>query len=135
MMMMASANHQDKPRPAGKAPAWLNAPPMRYQEGYVWFLFFASVDIMLTWHILRHGGTEVNPVARLVLEQWELAGAVAFKFSLVLFVIVACEIVGRHEDKLGRRLTAVAIATSAFPVFWSLTLLVMHGFLIQNPPA
>ena len=107
---------------------------MRYQEGYVWFLLFSSVDIILTWHILRKGGLEVNPLARVVIEHWDLAGAIAFKFSLVLFVVVACEIVGRHEDRLGKRLTVVAIAASAFPVLWRLCLLAMHGFLVQPVP-
>ena len=69
---------------------------MRYQDGYVWFLLFASLDIILTWYILRKGGTEVNPLAKLVIERWDLAGAIAFKFSIVLFVVVTCEIVGRH---------------------------------------
>ena len=100
----------------------------------MWFLLFSSMDIILTWHILRKGGLEVNPLARLVIERWDLAGAIAFKFSLVLFVVVACEIVGRHEDRLGRRLTGVAIAAAAFPVIWSLCLLAMHGFLVQPVP-
>jgi len=102
---------------------------MRYQEGYVWFLLFSSVDIILTWHILRKGGLEVNPLARVVIEHWDLAGAIAFKFSLVLFVVVACEIVGRHEDRLGKRLTAVAIAASSRlnPL---LTLAVCAGFFV-----
>ena len=54
----------------------------------MWFLLFSSVDIILTWHILRKGGLEVNPLARVVIEHWDLAGAIAFKFSLVLFVVV-----------------------------------------------
>ena len=107
---------------------------MRYQDGYVWFLLFASLDIILTWYILRKGGSEVNPIAQIVIDRWDFVGAIALKFSLVLFVVVACEIVGRHEDKLGKRLIAVAIVISSLPVFWSLTLLTLHGFLIHTPP-
>jgi hypothetical protein len=132
--MMALQHHHKENSPGNPSPSWLSAPPMRYQEGYVWFLLFSSVDIILTWHILRKGGLEVNPLARVVIEHWDLAGAIAFKFSLVLFVVVACEIVGRHEDRLGKRLTAIAIAASAFPVLWSLCLLAMHGFLVQPVP-
>ena len=132
--MMALRHHPNKSQPKFESPAWLSAPPMRYQDGYVWFLLFASIDIMLTWYILRKGGTEVNPLARLVIERWDLAGAIAFKFSLVMFVVVACEIIGRHDDKLGRRLAGVAIAISVFPVVWSMALLALHGFLIHTPP-
>ncbi len=132
--MMTLRHHQKDAQPGYESPAWLSAPPMRYQDGYVWFLLFASLDIILTWYILRKGGTEVNPLAKLVIERWDLAGAIAFKFSIVLFVVVTCEIVGRHKDHVGRRLTGVAIAMSAFPVVWSLTLLALHGFLIHTQP-
>ena len=132
--MMTLQHHQKEAQPGYESPTWLSAPPMRYQDGYVWFLLFASLDIILTWYILRKGGTEVNPIAQMVIDRWDFVGAIALKFSLVLFVVVACEIVGRHEDKLGKRLIAVAIVISSLPVFWSLTLLVLHGFLIHTPP-
>ncbi len=131
--MMALQRDQNETQIGLQSPKWLSVPPMRYQEGYVWFLLFASLDIILTWYILRKGGTEVNPLAKIVIDRWDLAGAIAFKFSIVLFVIVTCEIVGRHKDQVGRRLTVVAIALSIFPVVWSLTLLVLHGFLIGVP--
>ena len=86
--MMTLQHHQKEVQPGYESPTWLSAPPMRYQDGYVWFLLFASLDIILTWYILRKGGTEVNPLAKLVIERWDLAGAIAFKFSIVLFVVV-----------------------------------------------
>lgn len=102
---------------------WLHVPPMRYQNQYVWFVFVSSMDIMLTWTILRRGGTEVNPVARLVIEAWDLWGAIVFKFALMLFVILACEWVGRQRDGTGRFLAGLSIVVSAFPVVWSAALL------------
>jgi hypothetical protein len=107
----------------------LSAPPMRYQSEYVWIIFFSSMDIMLTWAILRRGGEEVNPMARLVIEWWGLNGAIAFKFALMLFVIVSCEIVGRRRDLTGRRLARVAVIIAASPVVYSLGLLVDHVLL------
>ncbi|MSR33878.1 MAG: hypothetical protein EXS12_03635 [Phycisphaerales bacterium] len=132
--MMALQHQQHKLQPQNQSPAWLSVPAMRYQDGYVWFVLLASLDIILTWYILLKGGMEVNPVAKVVIDRWDIAGAIAFKFSLVLFVVVACEIVGRHQDKLGKRLILCAMFISAFPVLWSLTLLFMRGFLIYLQP-
>jgi hypothetical protein len=120
-------------QPTDPAPiGWLSLPPMRYQNQYVWFLFFASLDIMLTWAILKRGGTEVNPIARLVIDNWDLPGAIAFKFSLILVVITVCEIVGRRKDRTGRWLVHVAVVISAMPVIYSLGLLLWHTFSTEG---
>jgi hypothetical protein len=111
--------------------AFLSVPPMRYQRAYLWLLLLSAVDVMFTWHILRRGGSELNPIAKLVIDHWELPGAIAFKFALVLFVIVSCEIVGRKRDRLGRTLIGAALGIATFPVAWSLGLLSMHGFLVK----
>ena len=100
---------------------------MRYQNGYVWFVFVASLDIMLTWLILRKGGTEVNPVAKVVIDAWGLTGAILFKFALTMFVIIACDVIGRSKDRLGRIMVGVAIGVSSVPVVWSISLLIMHA--------
>lgn len=110
---------------------FLSAPPMRYQNAYVWLLLLSSVDVIFTWHILRRGGLELNPVAKLIIDKWELPGAIAFKFALVMFVIVSSEIVGRKRDRWGRGLIYAAVAIAVFPVAWSLVLLCMHGFLTR----
>ncbi|MCH2161566.1 MAG: DUF5658 family protein [Phycisphaerales bacterium] len=102
-------------------------PEMRYQEQYVWLIFLSSLDIMLTWQILRHGGEEVNPVAKVVIDTWGLTGAVLFKFALMLFVIIACEVIGRKRDLLARRLIAFGIVVTGFPPVWSTVLIIMHG--------
>ena len=104
-------------------PKLISLPEMRYQTGYVWFIFVSSLDIMLTWLILSKGGSEVNPVAKVVIDSWGLLGAIGFKFALALFVIVTCEIIGRKRDRLGRNLIIFAIGISAVPVVWSLFLL------------
>lgn len=114
--------------------AFLSAPPMRYQTGYLWLVLLSAVDVMFTWHILRRGGLELNPIARLVIDRWDLPGAIAFKFALVLFVIVTCEIVGRKRDSLGRALIGTSIGIASIPVAWSLVLLATHGFLVRPIP-
>ncbi|MBL9119939.1 MAG: hypothetical protein JNL80_08500 [Phycisphaerae bacterium] len=106
---------------------------MRYQSAYVWLIFFSSLDIMLTWAILRRGGEEVNPVAKHVISMWGLHGAIVFKFALMLFVIVSCEVIGRQRDRAGRRLAYLAVGIAAFPVVYSFALLVDH-ILLRPPP-
>jgi hypothetical protein len=109
------------------APPFLSLPGLRFQEEYVWLLFLASMDVMLTWYILeRKGGEEVNPVARIVIEAWGLWGAIAFKFSLVLFVIVACEWVIRRRIRSALFLIWVSLLVSVSPVLYSGILLAYH---------
>jgi hypothetical protein len=112
-------------------------PPMLYPNPYVWMLFFSTMDVILTALILRYGGEpsgphrvdadlEINPVARLVIESWGMPGASAFKFALVMLVVVLCEVIGRKQPGTGRRLAWLAVVISAFPVVWSLLLLFSH---------
>ena len=105
---------------------WLSLPEMRHQNHYVWFVFFSALDIMLTWAILRRGGREVNPVADQIIEMWGLTGAILFKFSLTMLVIVVCEIVARTRSRTARWLATTAMVVSAIPVAYSLLLLMMH---------
>ncbi len=117
---------------AAEQPAWLSSPPMLFQNAYVWIVFLSSMDVMLTYVILRLGGREVNPVAMYVIKFWDdlmhlgMAGATVFKFALVVFTIVICEIVGRRSLRKGRRLVRALIVISAVPVVWSLALLFIN---------
>jgi hypothetical protein len=108
-------------------------PPMLHPNEYVWLVFVSTLDVMLTWAILQRGGIEVNPVAALIIGHWGLNGAIAFKFALILFVIVVCEHVGRSRPRTARILARLAVAISALPVAWSLALLLMHTFGGQRP--
>jgi hypothetical protein len=109
---------------------WLSLPEMRYQNQYVWFVFFSALDIMLTWAILRRGGREVNPVADQIIDMWGLTGAILFKFSLTMLVVIVCEVVGRKRLSTGTWLATTAMVVSAIPVLYSLVLLMMHT--LQN---
>ena len=108
-------------------PHFLAVPNLRFQNAYVWFLFLSACDIMLTWYILiRRGGEEVNPIASITIDRWGLWGAIGLKFSLVLFVIIACEWIARERIAAARRLAITAVVISAFPVLYSLGLLGYH---------
>lgn len=115
---------------------WRSLPPMRYQNAYVWFILFSTIDVVLTWHILvRRGGSEVNPVAALVIEHWGFMGAVALKYALVLVVVIACEWISRRRERVSLRLAWCAVAVSLVPPIWSFTLLIMHAAQTGVPRA
>jgi arylsulfatase A-like enzyme len=113
--------------PQRKRPGFLSLPAMLHENAYIAFVFFSCCDIVLTWVILRKGGTEVNPVAAVVIRDWGLPGAVAFKFSLTLFVIVLCEVISRIRPRTGRTLAIASVLVSASPVVWSGVLLARHA--------
>lgn len=96
-------------------PQW-SMQPARYPNAYVWFIFVSAMDTLLTWLILHLGGFEANLLADAILRRFGLSGLVAFKFSLVVMVVLICEAVGRRNDVTGRRLAAWAAALSAIPV-------------------
>ena len=86
---------------------------------------------MLTWYILeRHNGEEVNPVAKQVIDSWGLWGAIGFKFSLLLFVIIACEWIARDKIVVAKFLLWFSLIVSSFPVLYSGGLLIYH---LMNP--
>ena len=113
--------------PVESRPGLFELPEMRFQELYVWLIFVGSLDIMLTWVILRNGGEEVNPVANLIIEAWGLNGAIAFKYALTLFVIVCCEAIARVRPITARLLIWFGVLVSSFPPVWSIWLLLMYG--------
>lgn len=99
---------------------------MLYPAEYVWFVLVSALDVMLTWVILVLGGREVNAVADSVLTRWGLRGLVAFKFALVLLVILVCEAVGRRKPETGRKLARAAVAITCVPLVWAAVLLVRY---------
>jgi hypothetical protein len=112
-------------------PRFFSFPPLRFQGEYVWLVFLAGMDVMLTWYILeRHNGEEVNPIAKLVLDSCGLWGAIGFKFSLLLFVIIASEWIARENFKVSHFLVWFALTISSFPVLYSAALLTYHW---KNP--
>jgi hypothetical protein len=98
-------------------------PEMHFQNAYAWLVLVSSLDIMLTAKILQRGGIEVNPVAALVIDMWGMQGAIAFKFALMTWVVIVCEVLARLRHRAAIVLAVGAVALSAVPVAWSLFLL------------
>lgn len=116
------------PTRTDESPGFIALPPMRYQNAYVWFVLFSTLDVVLTWQILvRYGGSEINPIADLIIKHWGFMGAVMLKYALVLVVVIACELIARRREHTGRRLSWLAVAISLVPPIWSFMLLALHA--------
>jgi hypothetical protein len=101
---------------------------VRYPNAYVWFVFLAALDVILTYLILHpvlfsrgadmteSRGIEANALADWIIERWDVPGMVAFKFVLVVLVVLLCEVIGRRKDETGRRIAEWAVAITSIPV-------------------
>jgi len=115
---MPPAQGRDEGGQGGPPSVWGRG--VLYPNVYVWYVLLASLDVMLTAVIVAAGGHEMNSLADRVLGRWGLPGLVVFKFSLVLVVVAICEVVGRRNDRKGRKLAEWAVAITAIPVVVSL---------------
>lgn len=118
-----------------------------YPNAYVWFIFVAALDIMLTYLILNPAmfshdmdmtmprGSETNALADWVINRWDVPGMVVFKFLLVILVIGLCEIIGRYRDDTGRMLARWAIAVTSIPVLLALIQMGLDLYFWFYPPA
>ncbi|MCP4758134.1 MAG: hypothetical protein GY894_11390 [Planctomycetes bacterium] len=109
-------------------------PAVLFPSLYLWLVFFGSLDIMLTRLILFFSGVELNPIAQMILESWGVPGISVFKFSVIAFVIIVCEIVGRAQIKTAKGLALFAVIVTAFPVIWSSVLLISVMLSGELPP-
>jgi len=88
-----------------------------YPNCYTWFVLLAALDIMLTTLIIAgFEGYEVNVVADWIIAAGGLRGVVAFKFGVVIMVVLICELVGRRHVAKGRKLAEWAVAITCIPV-------------------
>lgn len=129
-MTRSSDQNQSSRDSKSRSPlSWFSA--VLYPNLYLWLIFVAALDVILTRVILFFGGTEVNPVADWILDEFGRIGMSVFKFIIVTIVIVCCEIVGRQKYRTGRNLAFTAILISCLPVIWSSMIIFS---LIMDPP-
>jgi hypothetical protein len=94
-------------------------PAVLFPNAYVWLVLVSALDLMLTWVILHVGGYEGNALAAAVIERWGLHGLIAFKFAIVILVIILCEWAGRRKRSAGLRLAVISIAITCIPILLS----------------
>ena len=97
---------------------------VRFPNLYLWLIFLSALDVVLTRVILYFGGTEVNPLADWIIDQWGQMGMSLFKFGIVAFVIIICEYTARMDMKMAFRLALIGCIISALPVVWSTGLII-----------
>ncbi|HSI32330.1 MAG: DUF5658 family protein [Phycisphaerae bacterium] len=97
--------------------------PLRYPTPYTWLVFLGAMDVMLTWVVLHRGGTEVNGLARWVIQNFGLGGMVAYKFALIVLIILIGEAIAKRREPTAKRFVEWSVAITAIPVVISLTLL------------
>lgn len=102
---------------------------MHYPNSYAWLLLLSSMDIMLTWVILLFGGGEVNPIARWIIDHYNLLGMIVYKFALIVFFILICEVVGTLRHSTGWLLSKVSVMIACVPVVWAMYLLARHNLM------
>lgn len=107
--------------------------PVRYPMAHGWSVLLAALDLTLTSVILQLGGRELNVLAEVVIGRFGLAGATAYKFALISFVICLCEIVGRRDVHAGRRFCVAVIAIASTPVVVAAAQLLARWWAV--PPA
>lgn len=99
--------------------------PVLYPRVYPFFIVLAAMDVLLTWVILttewhtHYGvivGLELNGLANSLWHAFGSTGLVVLKFATVLFVLVACEVIGRRRAWTGRKIAEWAAAANAVPV-------------------
>lgn len=80
---------------------------------YLWFILASVLDVIVTTLVISIGGYEANPLAGLVIGRFGMHGALMFKFTLMLVVILCCEIIGRRDERIGRSIASFAAAVPA----------------------
>ncbi|MGB0714948.1 MAG: DUF5658 family protein [Phycisphaerae bacterium] len=116
------------PQPEVDAPRFFSLPAMRYQDHYVWLVLVSAMDIILTALVLFvWEGEEANPIAESIISTMGFGWAILFKFGMMLAVVVVCEVIGRRNDRQGKRLATTAVIINSTPVIYTFALLLNSG--------
>ena len=94
------------------------------------YILVNAFDVWTTYLLLSEGTifVESNPVARYFIESWGLRGMVYFKFGLVAFVLVTCQLIAaRGRVGVARGVLCCATVLVSAVVIYSLTLLWRHA--------
>jgi hypothetical protein len=98
------------------------------------YILMSTADVFMTWYLLYNGASndrtwfvESNPIPRYFLESWGFDGLVYFKFSLVAFVAVICQVIARTRLDVARRVLNLATLLVTGVVIYSVALMVQHG--------
>jgi len=77
-------------------------------QEYLGFLLLNLFDLFLTGWIFKHEGHEGNAVANFVLLHFKLQGFAVFKFLMVVFIVLVCEVISINNLRTARMLVVGA---------------------------
>jgi hypothetical protein len=82
----------------------------------------------MTFTLLRTSPTffESNPIAQWFFARWNIAGMVAFKFSIVGAVIAVSEFIERRRPGWGRFVLLIGCAGAAYALYKGVGLYMNH---------
>ncbi|MDR3709305.1 MAG: DUF5658 family protein [Capsulimonadaceae bacterium] len=73
-------------------------------QEYLGFMLLNLFDLFLTGFIFKNYGQEANGVALFVLHHFGLRGFALFKFIMVAFIILICEVISLQNVSRARQL-------------------------------
>ena len=84
-----------------------------------WLVILSIADLLMTFALLRRSEAffESNPIAQWFFANWNMAGMVFFKFSVIGGVILLSEIIERKRPGWGRMVLMVGCIGAAYAVF------------------
>jgi hypothetical protein len=104
-------------------------------QEYLAFLLLNLFDLFLTGYIFRHNGSEANGVALYILKHFQersagLAAFAIYKFLMVSFIVIICEVVATRSVGKARLIMLVGCIT-----YFGIVLYESYGiyFYITNP--
>ncbi len=101
-----------------------------FPRHYVWLLGLAAMDVLVTWLVLRFGGSELNALARFAIEKAGVSGLISIKAATIAMVLAICEYVGRRRPVMGRRLAEFALAANTLAVSFGLVYLTQFSLVV-----
>ena len=102
--------------------------PSRVQALAVGLVALSAADLFVTARLLHASPRffEGNPVARWFFDRWNMAGMVAFKFSIIAGVIALAELIERRRPGRGKFVLIVGCLGAAYAVTVGLRLYLAH---------
>jgi hypothetical protein len=92
-------------------------------QEYLGFLLLSIADLFLTGWIFRHHGMEANRVALWVLRTFHESGFAIFKFVMVAFIIIVCEVICTTDVRKARSIILTGCAVYLFVVIYECVLI------------
>ena len=105
-------------------------------QEYFAFLLLNLFDLFLTGYIFKNEGQEANGFALWILNHFGLAGFAVYKFLMVTFLIVVCEVIALFNLPRARLVILGGCAVYVLVVMWECYLIFSNiDPDIIHPPA